>query len=676
MTVTMRSRIAWGVAIASTILVAFAAIVPEDPTGDILLIATVVLATAAFGLVGAIITARTGNAVGWALLATVGVMSVALAAEGYATFSLQHDAPPLPGTTFAAWVGTWVFFLGLALIVSILLLFPTGRPLWRWAWHVYRIATALVAISWAVLPQELGTLDSNVQGPQNPYALTSLAGPLGAIVGVASVTILICGAIGIAGLVVRFRRARADEREQIKWLAVVGVAAAAGFALNILLGAAFGDHPNPGLPTILSDAAFIVFIWIVLFGIPLACGIAILKYRLWDIDVVIKKTLVALVLAILLGAISLGAAAIAGQAALSERTPRLVAIAVGVVLGALLLPLLRLSRRIADRLVYGKRATPYEVLSTFASRVGETYASDDVLPRMAQILQAGSGAGSARVLIRVGATLLEAAHAGVSQGDEHVQPIVFQGEEVGALAVTFPANDPIDPQRAQLVENLAAQAGPVVRNVRLLEELRASRQRLVAAQDEERRKIERNLHDGVQQQLVALNVQAGLLARVGNGDPSKLAEMAEQLQTRATEALDDLRDLARGIYPPLLADKGLGAALEAQARKSVVPVSVETNGIGRYEQPVEAAVYFCTLEALNNVAKYARASNARVTIGQNDGHLRFTVTDDGAGFDTATTGYGTGLQGMADRLDSIGGTLRITSTPGAGTSVSGIVPVA
>jgi signal transduction histidine kinase len=166
-----------------------------------------------------------------------------------------------------------------------------------------------------------------------------------------------------------------------------------------------------------------------------------------------------------------------------------------------------------------------------------------------------------------------------------------------------------------------------------------------------------------------------LLARVGTSDPSKVADMAEQLQARATEALEDLRDLARGIYPPLLADKGLSAALEAQARKSVVPVSVETDGIGRYEQPVEAAVYFCTLEALNNVAKYAGASNAQVTIRQDNGDLRFTVTDDGSGFDAAATTYGTGLQGMADRLDAIGGTLHIASTPGAGTSVSGSVPV-
>src|SRR4029078_743243 len=113
----------------------------------------------------------------------------------------------------------------------------------------------------------------------------------------------------------------------------------------------------------------------------------------------------------------------------------------------------------------------------------------------------------------------------------------------------------------------------------------------------------------------------------------------------------------------------------AQARKSVVPVSVETDGVGRYEEPVEAGVYFCALGALNNGAKYAGASAASVPLRQDDGHLRFTVTDDGSGFDAAITSYGTGLQGMADRVDAIGGNLQGTSTPGAGTSVSGSVPV-
>jgi signal transduction histidine kinase len=240
----------------------------------------------------------------------------------------------------------------------------------------------------------------------------------------------------------------------------------------------------------------------------------------------------------------------------------------------------------------------------------------------------------------------------------------------------MPASDPMNPAKQQLVEDLASQAGLVLRNVRLIEELRASRQRLVAAQDEERRKLERNLHDGAQQQLVALAVQLKLLEQSAGKDPDRDRQLAAKLGSQANAALEDLRDLARGIYPPLLADKGLAAALESQARKAAVPTTVETDGIGRYPQDVESTIYFCTLEALNNVAKYAEASRAVVRLSQRDGHVEFAVDDDGRGFDADATSYGTGLQGMADRLDAIGGELLVESRPGSGSTVSGRVPVA
>ena len=149
--------------------------------------------------------------------------------------------------------------------------------------------------------------------------------------------------------------------------------------------------------------------------------------------------------------------------------------------------------------------------------------------------------------------------------------------------------------------------------------------------------------------------------------------MLDDLQQGLGDALETLRDLARGIYPPLLADKGLGAALEAQARKAAVAVAVEPNGIGRYPQEIEAAVYFCTLEALNNVAKYAEASSVKVSLADEGDELQFRIADDGRGFDTSVTDYGTGLQGMADRLDAIGGTLEVRSEPGQGTTVIGRV---
>jgi signal transduction histidine kinase len=239
----------------------------------------------------------------------------------------------------------------------------------------------------------------------------------------------------------------------------------------------------------------------------------------------------------------------------------------------------------------------------------------------------------------------------------------------------MPASDPMNSSKERLVDDLASQARLALRSVRLIEELRASRQRLVAAQDDERHKIERNIHDGAQQQLVALAVKLRLTEQVAERDAARTKELLAQLQTDATGALEDLRDLARGIYPPLLADQGLAAALEAQARRAVFPVAVEPDGIGRFSRQVESAVYFSVLEALQNVAKYADASAVTVHLSSDDVRLTFRVTDDGRGFDPASTTNGTGLQGIADRLASLNGELDVRSAPGSGTTVMGHVPV-
>jgi signal transduction histidine kinase len=224
------------------------------------------------------------------------------------------------------------------------------------------------------------------------------------------------------------------------------------------------------------------------------------------------------------------------------------------------------------------------------------------------------------------------------------------------------------------VLDVAAQAGLVLRNVQLIEELRASRRRIVTAQDERAKKLERNIHDGAQQHLVALAVKLRLARTTVASDPAKAGTMLDDIQSEANDALENLRNLARGIYPPLLADKGLPEALVAQARKSSVPVDVESDGIGRYPPEIESAIYFCCLEALQNIAKYADASRAEIRLAQTNGQIRFDVADDGAGFDTERVRSGSGLQGMADRLEAIGGTLDVRSELGGGTTVSGTVP--
>ena len=318
---------------------------------------------------------------------------------------------------------------------------------------------------------------------------------------------------------------------------------------------------------------------------------------------------------------------------------------------------------------------------------------------MARVLGEGVGAERADVWLKVDDGLRDvavwppdAARLGVVpfregdvpvlEGADRVYRVEHAGELLGALAVRKPASDPISPADDKLISDLAAQAGLVLRNVRLTEELRsrlddlrAAQKRIVAAQDRERRRLERNIHDGAQQQLVALTVKARLARTLTGRDPTKVAEMLTQIEGETQDALEDLRDLARGIYPPLLADKGLEAALTAQARKSAVSVDVRAEGIDRYPEEIEAAVYFSALEALQNVAKYADASRATVTLRRANGSLAFIVADDGKGFDPSVTGYGTGLQGIADRLGALDGALEVSSRPGSGTTVRGRLPI-
>ena len=257
-----------------------------------------------------------------------------------------------------------------------------------------------------------------------------------------------------------------------------------------------------------------------------------------------------------------------------------------------------------------------------------------------------------------------------------------QGELLGALAVRKHKGESLTPIEAKLLADLARQAGLVLKNVGLaadlrqrLEELRASRERLVSAQDAERRRLERNIHDGAQQNLVALKVKLGLARHAWQKQPERVGRLLDELAGDADESLNTLRELARGIYPPLLAEQGLATALEAQGRRSPIPVELSTDGAGRYRPDLEAAIYFCCLEALQNAAKYSGASRVHIQLSQQNGELAFAVKDDGRGYDAARVKPGAGVQNMMDRIEALGGQLEIKSAVGAGTVVTGRVPV-
>jgi signal transduction histidine kinase len=635
----------------------------------------------AYPIVGLILATRLPhNPLGWLMsVAALGFMNPL---ESWAYSVVGGHGGSVRSAEIAMGISspTWVLFIGLS--GFMLLLFPDGHlPSRRWRWFAWACGVGLALLGALMLLGPTTFADSGLPQLRNPFhvgAVSAVEGPLLLLV-IFAPAIVVGGAIG---LIVRLRRTRDPvQRHQLRWVAwsagVIAVAYLFAFVPNLI-----GLDGGSGWENILGTLAVMTFMLI-----PVTIGIGVLKYRLYDIDLVIRKTVIYAILALLIVGIGVLLAAVLVATAhilsSSVESGRLDLI-IGVILGLLFAPLRRVATRIADRVVFGGRATPYEVLTEFGDRLAGTYAADDVLQRTAAVLGEGVGAARAAVWLLEGdelrpvATWTRATDEAASQmpdADDLRVEVRHQGELLGALSVAMPPNDPMDPTKEKLVRDLAHQAGLLLRNVRLVEDLRASRRRLVAAQDQERRRLERNIHDGAQQQLVALAVKARLARQLTERDPAKAADLLVQIEGETQTALEDLRDLARGIYPPLLADRGLVAAVEAQARKAPVPVTVHADAIGRFDQEAEAAAYFSILESLQNVAKYAAATRVDVEIRAADGQLRFEVADDGQGFDPSANGYGTGLQGIADRLGALDGMLIVESANGRGTRVSGRLPV-
>lgn len=560
-----------------------------------------------------------------------------------------------------------------------LLLFPDGQLVPRWrTWPRTGLYLALLAAATYVALA--------LRGASRTLSVLLLFG-------------LLTPAVGVAAQGYRFLRG-VDERERqqartLFW-ALVPALAVGGYVLQQGLAASAFQVYGGRAITVIPVELFRVFQ--IAFSLILAALFAgIVRFRLWGIDRFITRaltyTLMAGIVTIVYVAVVVGVGRLVGargdNLALSIVATGLVAMGFE--------PAREAVRRLVDRLVYGRRATPLEALAGFSAHIGEVVDPAEKLARLAQVVAEGTAARSAAVWLRVGDELRHAASwpAGDPgppvpvQGEalpelpdaSEVLPVQHEGELLGAVTLRLPAGESLAPVDERLLHGLAGQAGLALRNVRLtaelldrVRELRASRQRMVTAQDEARRRLERNLHDGAQQQLVSLRIKIGLAARLAEqGRP--VSEMLHQLGAEAEDAVTTMRELAHGIYPPLLAERGLEEALTSRIQRSHVSVAVEADGLGRYGQDVEAAAYFCCLEALQNVAKYADAEEVHVLLSDEGEWLRFRVTDDGCGFDAGTIPAGAGLQNMRDRVDALGGTLTISSVPGSGTLLEGWIPL-
>lgn len=639
----------------------------------------------AYIVVGAFITLNSArNPVGWMFswLGLFGSISFMLLGLG---------AGPLSEATAGPWlttIGDAINTLGIVVFVALAIhFFPDGElvtPRWRWAVWV-TVAAGTVGATSALL---VGGWGGDAAQAAFPSPLRDEVGDVGvALQAVFWPLMLTAWGSGVVGLVVRFVRSRGLQRRQMKWLIVPVFF----FVVIVLFDFVLPTMSVAGveLSTVVTSLG--------ISSVPVAVAIGVVRHGLYDIDLVISRSLVVAGLGGFITLVYVAVVVGLGNLVGSGDEPNLVLqVAATALVAVMFQPARRRLRSVADRLVYGHRASPYEVLSTFSREAARH--SESTLDAIAALLSEGTGADPAIVWLRVGDRVVPAASTGDLNGirsiaaddgfvdsipGENVVPVLQDAEILGALAIHKPRGEQVTSQDADLMERLAAGAGVVLRNNRLtaelqarLEELRDSRRRLVSAQDETRRKLERDLHDGAQQQLVALKVKLGLAKSLAaKAGASQTATLLDQLATEADEAVDTLRDLARGIYPPLLEAEGLPTAIEAQARKAALPITVHAAGVGRYGREVESAVYFCLLEAISNAAKYSEATSVHVRLAEQSGLLEFVVEDDGRGFEEGAVAEGTGLQGMEDRLDTINGSFVIQSKPGKGTVIRGKVPV-
>ena len=419
------------------------------------------------------------------------------------------------------------------------------------------------------------------------------------------------------------------------------------------------------------------------------------KDYLHDIDIIISKTVTYVSLAAFIAAVYIGL--VVGVSTLVGWGSGLgLPIVASVLIAMGFQPVRRRVEWWANRLVYGERATPYDVLVRFSRRSAEL-SDEELLLRIPHLIVDGTGAATAALWTRTedgfgtAASWPKDAEVRYVKRDtqfvdpdaDYSVPVFHDGEALGGISLVKDRGDIVTPMEEALLADLASGMGLALRNARLTDQLRqqvadleASRERVLAAADEARRMLENDLDRGPLQQLVALKVKLGPTRKFADrAGAENAAAMLAQLEEDAGEAIRAVRDFASGIYPPLLEAEGLAVAIAQQARKSAIPISVEGDGLQRYGREVEAAVYFCVLEGLQNMAKYARATEGSVTLDATRRTLTFEVRDNGQGFDPASTANGFGLTGMADRLDTIGGQLHIDSTPGHGTVVAGSVPV-
>lgn len=695
-TVTAR-RLAWSITALSLALVAIGlaisllALVGSDgkdwlPTH--LLFNPVV--TIAYSFVGALVASRQPrNPIGW-ILNGIGLLS-GLTFFAYAYWLLgdsvgqeRGGGGTLPGVEVAFWLDLWLWIPATILAATfLLLLFPDGRlPSSRWrpvAWSA-GLGLAVGTVGIALHPRP----PIEPIPPSNPFGVPGAAGALDLLMGGAFI-LLAVGAFGsLAALVVRFRRSRGIEREQLKWLAyasVMGILLSLGGGL--LNGIWPADPVLHDLSIIMSQAAMVL--------VAVAIGIAILRYRLYEIDLLINRTLVYGTLSaavVVMYVLLVGSLGVLFQ---SSGNFVLALIATGVV-ALLVQPLRTRLQRSVNRLMYGERDDPYSVLSNLGQHLKTNIVPTAVLPSITEAVAQTLKLPYVALALNRGNSLEIAAAYGIPSGNPVELPLVYQAEIVGRLFVAPRApGESFTPAERRLLEDIALQAGIAAHAVRLTVDLQRARERLVTAREEERRRLHRDLHDGLGPQLASMTLTIGAARELLRHDPDATDRLLQELARHTQGAVTDIRRLVYALRPPALDDLGLVPALREQAAHySQAGLLITINApdqLPPLPAAVEVATYRIVQEALTNVVRHSRARTCTVSITLMPGDsLEVEIKDDGVGLPQAGTraatpagGYparpGVGLTSMRERAAELGGTFEIASVPGGGTRISAGLPL-
>jgi signal transduction histidine kinase len=590
------------------------------------------------------------------------------------------------------WLGAAAIVAGLGMIG----LFPTGRAERGYERWVLGASAALAAVLPLVLlvtgplavPETFGPpADAGIVSPVYWPAAAALH-PAAARLNTWLPTVT---TLGLLLLYLRYRRAVADSRRRIRWLLFGAlIAMVCFFAMT-----AVSLSPEPGVAQTVVYAVLFGLTEVILIG---SLTVALSGDGVLGIDRAGRRTMVHRGLWLV---ISLGYAAGAASAGLlaSHFLPAGPSVLIAAGAALVLQPLRRRAERAADRWVLGARLDGYDVLTRFGSMLEDAPGPADLLPALAAAVQRGLGLQWARVrldLVAANGSLEPAGAAGIGAAEpaepELVVPLTQAGTVLGRIECGPRHDGPLLDEDRRLLASLAGQAATAVRNLHLTAELSArlevirtqagqlaaSRARMQAARDTERQRIQRDLHDGIQQDIVALTAKLALaMARQRRGD-SRADESLADVQRDLAALLGHLREFAHAIHPPVLADKGLLEAIEAQAARLPIEVVIEAEpalrGV-RFPRHAEAAAWFVVAEALTNTVKHAAAGRVRVALYRLDGRLAVEVSDDGCGFDPAAA-RGLGLSSLADRMSIAGGTMAIDSRPGAGSTVRAEVPLA